>query len=65
MITDRIGRHEVLLSINQTVTKSEKSNRANDAGTVQLPVHCPINAQIGPADNQSDLRIFCYSFDKA
>ena len=101
MITDRIGRHEVQLPINQSYNKIwEKvtfefkcfgeynqqfrlffmdrdawkwepiqvqlpyynarkwrvlSNYTGMTRTVQL--YCPINAQIGPVDNQSDSRI--------
>ena len=84
MITDRIGRHEVLLAINHDCNKicdflgffqskqekfreffasSDKKSHLSArvmARTVQLLRHdayCPISAEIGTIDSQSDLRI--------
>ena len=80
MITDRIGRHDVLLPINHNFNKicniggyffnqntrnstfclasSEKKSHLSTrvmARTVLL--NCPIKAEIGAVDSQSDLRI--------
>ena len=64
MITDRIGRQEVLLSIYDNFNTSHLSARVM-ARTVQLLRHdaycpllnCPIKAEIRAVDSQSDLRI--------
>ena len=50
MITDRIGRHKVLLPINRNF------NKICDI-IAYCPINCPIKAEIRVVDSQSDLTI--------
>ena len=52
MITDQIGRHKVLLPINQN----------NDKILERRRVHCPIGAQLGRMIT-NHIPEFCYSCD--
>ena len=82
MITDRIGRHEVLLPINHNFNKIcdilgsfliktqeiprffllavKKSHLSERLMARTVLFNCPIKAEIGAVDSQSDLRILLW-----
>ena len=70
MITDRIGRHEVLLPINHKFNKIcdilnseifllpvKKSHLSERVMARTVLFNCPIRAEIRAVDSQSDLRM--------